>query len=148
MIPQAARGVDRLLLFTNLKTSQNTKEVNGLAVERRKLTDLVKANWNPRKITTEQQAALQRSLTEFGTVEPIVINRVTGNVVGGHQRLDALLANGETETDILVGEWSAEQEKALNIALNKISSGLGGGRRAEHRSRNFLHELYADRRGE
>ena len=105
---------------SNLKNTPTVKEVNGLAIERRKLSELVKAEWNPRKITTEQQAALQRSLAEFGTVEPIIINRATGNVVGGHQRLDALLALGETETDVLVGDWSAEKEKALNVALNKI----------------------------
>jgi hypothetical protein len=105
----------------NLKTPPNTKEVNGLSIERRKLSELVKAEWNPRRITTEQQVALQRSLKEFGTVEPIVVNKHTGNVVGGHQRLDALLAIGETETDVLVGEWDEAQEKVLNIALNKIS---------------------------
>lgn len=94
--------------------------INGLQVERRQLAELVRAPWNPRKIGDDQARALQRSLAEFGTVEPIIINSVTGNVVGGHQRLDALLANGGTETDVLVGKWSPEQEKALNIALNKI----------------------------
>ncbi len=97
-----------------------TQTLNGLRVERRLLADLTPAPWNPRRMDEQQAKALQRSLAEFGTVEPILVNDVTGHVVGGHQRLAALLANGETATDVLVGSWPEEREKALNIALNKI----------------------------
>ncbi len=96
-------------------------KMNGLKVEHRKLAELTPAPWNPRRISDHDVAALKRSLSEFGTVEPILVNEVTGHVVGGHQRLVALLANGETETDVLVGSWPEDREKALNIALNKIS---------------------------
>lgn len=95
--------------------------VNGFPVKRVKLSELSKAPYNPRKITPEQANALRRSLNEFGNVEPIVWNKQTGHIVGGHQRIDALKALGETETDILVVDMPEEREKALNIALNKIS---------------------------
>jgi len=97
------------------------RTLNGFPVERRKLTDLVKAPWNPRRMPEDQAATLRRSLAEFGTVEPIVVNKTTGHVVGGHMRLDALKELGEVETDVLVMELPEEREKALNIALNRIS---------------------------
>ncbi len=53
-------------------------------------------------------------------MEPVIFNRLTGNVVGGHQRLKVLLALGHTEIDCVVVEFDAQREKALNIALNKI----------------------------
>lgn len=59
---------------------------------------------------------------------PIVANKATatikGNakVVGGHQRLTAARALGWTEIPcILIDEPSEKREKALNLALNKIS---------------------------
>ena len=51
----------------------------------------------------------------------MVWNERTGNVVGGHQRLKILLAAGETELDVSVVNLSDADEKALNIALNKIA---------------------------
>lgn len=96
-------------------------QLNGFPIERKKLTELTKAPYNPRKITPEQASSLQRSLTEFGTVEPIIWNKQTGHIVGGHQRLDALQALGETETDVLIVDMLEEREKMLNLALNKIS---------------------------
>lgn len=95
--------------------------LNGFPVERRRLDELVKAPWNPRRISDEQAQALKRSLAEFGVVEPIVYNEVTGHVVAGHQRLDALVANGQTETDVVVVQLDETREKQLNIALNRIS---------------------------
>lgn len=64
---------------------------------------------------------LKRSIKEFGYVEPIIWNKTTGNVVGGHQRLKVLLADGVKEIDCVVVEFDSEKEKALNIALNKVS---------------------------
>ncbi len=64
---------------------------------------------------------LKRSIDEFGCVEPLVWNRRTGNLVGGHQRLKVLLAQGDTAADVSVVDLPPQREKALNIALNKIS---------------------------
>ncbi|RJX22337.1 MAG: DNA modification methylase [Ammonifex sp.] len=81
------------------------------------------AKYNPRKDLKPgdpEYEKLKRSMEEFGYVEPLVWNKTTGNVVGGHQRLKILLADGATEIDCVVVELDAEKEKALNIALNKI----------------------------
>jgi len=64
---------------------------------------------------------LQRSLDEFGCVEPLVWNKRSGNLVGGHQRLKVLQARGDKQVDVSVVDLPIEREKALNIALNKIA---------------------------
>lgn len=63
---------------------------------------------------------LRRSLAEFGCVEPLIWNAGTGNLVGGHQRLKILIAEGATEVEVSVVDLPLEKEKALNVALNKI----------------------------
>jgi DNA modification methylase len=64
---------------------------------------------------------LLKSINEFDCVEPLVWNRRTGNLIGGHQRLKILLARGDTEVTCSVVDLPLEKEKALNLALNKIS---------------------------
>lgn len=65
---------------------------------------------------------LKRSIEEFGYVEPIVWNERTGNLVGGHQRYKILVdEQGSTEVDVSVVSLDETKEKALNLALNKIS---------------------------
>lgn len=81
------------------------------------------AAYNPRrdlKPGDKDYEKLKRSIEEFGFVEPVVWNRATGNVVGGHQRLKVLLDMGETEVDCVVVDLEPEKEKALNLALNRI----------------------------
>ena len=81
------------------------------------------AAYNPRrdlKPGDKDYEKLKRSIEEFGFVEPVVWNRATGNVVGGHQRLKVLLDMGETEIDCVVVDLEPEKEKALNLALNRI----------------------------
>jgi len=58
-------------------------------------------------------------------VEPIVWNKRTGNIVGGHQRLKVLLDMGMREVDCVVVDLDEAKEKALNLALNKIQGELG-----------------------
>lgn len=89
-----------------------------LVIETKTLLDLVPAPYNPRTISPEALAGLQASVERFGLVEPVVWNRRTGRVVGGHQRLKALLALGETETQVVVVDLPEIEEKALNVALN------------------------------
>ena len=81
------------------------------------------AAYNPRvdlKPGDKEYEKLKRSINEFGYVEPVIWNRQTGNVVGGHQRLKVLMDLGQTEIDCVVVDLDLAREKALNIALNKI----------------------------
>jgi ParB-like chromosome segregation protein Spo0J len=82
------------------------------------------AAYNPRKDLQPgdpEYEKLKKSIQEFGYVEPIVWNKRTGNIVGGHQRYKVLLDMGMSEIDCVVVDLDEEKEKALNIALNKIS---------------------------
>ena len=95
-----------------------------MQIKRVPITRLNPAAYNPRKDLQPgdpEYQKLARSMTKFGCVEPIIWNERTGNVVGGHQRLKVLIAAGETELDVSVVNLSAEDEKALNLALNKIA---------------------------
>lgn len=82
------------------------------------------APYNPRinlQPTDSEYQKLAKSIEEFGYIEPIVWNRRTGSIVGGHQRFKILVANGEELIASSVVDLDETKEKALNIALNKIS---------------------------
>lgn len=82
------------------------------------------ATYNPRKDLQPGDAEyekLLRSVEEFGYVEPVIWNKRTGNIVGGHQRFKVLVHLGYTEIDCVIVELDEIREKALNVALNKIS---------------------------
>ena len=64
--------------------------------------------------------SLKRSIEVFGYVDPIIIN-ADGTVIGGHQRLNILTDLGYSEADVAVVDLNKSDEKALNIALNKIA---------------------------
>lgn len=93
-------------------------------IKRVSLNSVNLAPYNPRKNLQPgdiEYERLRRSLDEFGCVEPLVWNKRTGHLVGGHQRLTVLAAQGVEEIDVSVVDLSLEQEKVLNVALNKIS---------------------------
>ncbi len=50
----------------------------------------------------------------------LIVNETTGNLVSGHQRLNVLKASGAQEVEVVLVEMDGEQEKLLNIAMNKI----------------------------
>ena len=88
-----------------------------------KLSDIRPAKYNPRielKQGDEEYEALKNSLDEFGEVKPLVINRTTGNLVSGHQRLNALKDMGVEEAEVIIIEIDEDKEKLANIALNKL----------------------------
>ena len=94
-----------------------------MLIEKIPAAQLNPAAYNPRrdlKPGDKEYEKLKRSISEFGYVEPVIWNKTTGNVVGGHQRLKVLLDLGQTEVDCVVVELDDKREKALNLALNKI----------------------------
>ena len=95
-----------------------------MVIEKKNTADLLPADYNPRKDLKPGDAEyekLKRSIEQFGYVEPVIWNKVTGRVVGGHQRLKVLIDMGITEVECVVVEMDESKEKALNVALNKIS---------------------------
>lgn len=85
------------------------------------IDQLTPAPYNPRRGLKPTDAAyrkLQLSLREFGLVEPLVWNELTGHVVGGHARMRILRDLGYAEVPVSVVRLSPEREKALNVVLN------------------------------
>lgn len=87
-------------------------------IKRMRIDELRPAAYNPRVISDEAMDGLRFSIKRWGLVEPVVWNRRTGNVVGGHQRLKVLMEEGVEETDVVVVDLEISEEKALNVALN------------------------------
>src|SRR5699024_5049711 len=106
------------------------------------INDLQAADYNPR-VSLEPGMAeyekLKASLENFGFVETPVWNERTGRLVGGHQRVRVAKDLGYTEIEVSVVDLTEAQEKALNVALNKIS-----GQWDEEKLQELLAELDAD----
>ena len=97
-----------------------------MQIERKKIRDMDRAAYNPRieliPGDTEYEN-LRRSITTYGLIIPVVWNKRTNRVVGGHQRLTVLENEGETEVDVSVVDLNETQERQLNVALNKVEGG-------------------------
>ena len=89
------------------------------------VSKLKPAKYNPRKDLKPGDPAyekIKRSMNDFGYVDPIIWNEVTGNIVGGHQRFKVLKAEGVQEIMcVVVHIENPDDEKALNIVLNKAT---------------------------
>jgi len=95
-----------------------------MEIKTMRLAELQPAEYNPRKDLQPgdpEYDKLYRSIQTFGYVEPIIWNAQTNQVVGGHQRLKVLLDLGVHEEKVVVVDLPPDDERALNIALNKIS---------------------------
>lgn len=95
-----------------------------MQIEKIAVAELKAAEYNPRKDLQpgdSEYEKLKRGIQEFGYVEPVIWNKRTGVVVGGHQRLKVMKDLGYDEVDCVVVDLDESKEKALNIALNKIS---------------------------
>lgn len=96
---------------------------SNMNIERRAISELHPAEYNPRKALTPEDAEYQKikhSIETFGYVDPVIVNK-DGTIIGGHQRYTVLSDLGYTEIDVVVLDLSKEDEKALNVALNKIT---------------------------
>ena len=89
-----------------------------MIIQKKKLTELIPAPYNPRQSTAKQETQLKRSLEKFGVVEPIIWNKQTGFIVGGHFRVRELQKLGYKEIDCVIVDLNEEDEKELNIRLN------------------------------
>jgi DNA modification methylase len=81
------------------------------------------AAYNPRKDLKPGDAEyekLRAVIGRFDLVEPLVWNRRTGNLVGGHQRLKILKARGDVTVQAVVVDLDDAEERALNVALNEV----------------------------
>lgn len=86
---------------------------------------VVADGYNPRYISPANMDRLKRSIRKNGLVGTLVWNRVTGHVVGGHQRLaalDACMRTQDYELDVTEVDMPLKDEVRLNVALNNADS--------------------------
>ena len=91
--------------------------------EKRKISELHPATYNPRELTEKQAQDLTTSLERFNLADPIVINR-DNTIIGGHQRINIIktkTGNNGFEVDVRIPSrlLTKEEEKELNLRLNK-----------------------------
>ena len=95
-----------------------------MKLETRRLTDLHPAEYNPRVPLTPADPEYQdikASLQANDYSDPIVVN-FDGTIIKGHQRRQVMMDLGITEAPVIVLDIrDKNREKALNIALNKIT---------------------------
>ena len=99
-------------------TNQPTMEIKELP-----LKELKPAAYNPRKKLKKgdkEYEKIKQSLLKFGYVDPILVNEDL-TVIGGHQRLTVLKDLDYETAKCVIVDLPKEDEKALNIALNKIT---------------------------
>ena len=86
--------------------------------------DIKNAAYNPRIMDKEAKKRLKKGLQQHGLVSAITWNKRTGNLVGGHQRLeqlDALEKNKDYSLDVCVIDVDEKEEAILNVQLNNPS---------------------------
>ena len=94
-----------------------------MQIEKVKISDLSPAEYNPRvrlRPGDAEYEKLKRSIQTFGYIDPIIIN-ADGTIIGGHQRYFILQELGYEEIDVVKLNLDEKDERALNVALNKIS---------------------------
>jgi DNA modification methylase len=84
--------------------------------------DLISAEYNPRSLSEEQHRTISDSIKRFGFVDPVIVNKHKDRmdiIIGGHQRVKVAESLGYTEVPTVELKLTLEQEKELNVRLNK-----------------------------
>ena len=87
-------------------------------IEKIEINKLKAATYNPRQISTKQYKDLKESITKFGLVDPIIVNKCY-TIIGGHQRYKICKDLDYKDIGCIILDLDKEQERELNIRLNK-----------------------------
>ncbi len=90
-----------------------------MELEKVKIEQLEPAAYNPRQISTKQYKDLKESITKFGIVDPLIVNKSSYTIVGGHQRYKICKELGYKDIACIILDLNKEEERELNIRLNK-----------------------------
>lgn len=86
--------------------------------------EIKNAPYNPRIMDKGAKKRLKEGIRKHGLVSAITWNKRTGNLVGGHQRLeqlDALEKTSDYELTVCVIDVDEREEAQLNVQLNNPS---------------------------
>lgn len=87
-------------------------------IEKIEINKLKAATYNPRQISTKQYKDLKESINKFGLVDPIIVNKCF-TIIGGHQRYKICKDLDYKDIGCIILDLNKEQERELNIRLNK-----------------------------
>lgn len=93
-----------------------------MKVVEKKIDDLIEAEYNPRVLKDKQYKQLSDSLKRFGVVDPVLVNVHKDRkniIIGGHQRTKVWKDLGNDTIPCIELNLTPEQEKELNVRLNK-----------------------------
>lgn len=110
----------------------------------RELSELVEPDYNPRKINAKQKNDIRKSLTEFGFVQPLVINTYEGReniIIGGNQRKRIAELIGLETAPCIEVSLDFEKEKELNLRLNKNQAEFDVTLLNEYFEKDFLYNV-------
>lgn len=87
------------------------------------ISNLKPATYNPRRWDTATLDHVVESITRFGVVDPIIVNKASNRrnvIIGGHLRLEAAKRAGRKDMPVVyVNIPNIKREKELNLRLNK-----------------------------
>lgn len=93
-----------------------------MKIVERKISELIPADYNPRKLSDKQYKDLKISLKKFGFVDPVIVNIAPNRkniIIGGHQRLKVWQDLGNETAPCYEISLNDKDERELNIRLNK-----------------------------
>ena len=100
-------------------------KLENFTIEKINRNDIRGADYNPRKITESARKKLKQGIKKWGAVQPIIVNRRTMTIVGGHQRIDAMdqiLRKNDYELSVAMIDVDEKDEVSLNVFLNNPST--------------------------
>jgi len=83
------------------------------------LDELVEDPQNPRQHSERNLATIRASLTEFGQVEPLLVQRSTNMVIGGNGRLAVMRDLGWDEAAVNFLDLEDAAARKLSVVLNR-----------------------------
>ena len=93
-------------------------------IEHVNINNLKLSEYNPRIHDKSMLKQLEKSIKEFGLVDPVIVNSNPERMnilIGGHARVKACKNIGIKEVPVVYVNLDIEQEKLLNLKLNAIS---------------------------
>lgn len=95
--------------------------MNEMKLVTKNMSEIKPSPYNPRNMSLSAMEGLEKSIDTFGYIDPIIWNKKTGNIVGGHQRYEIFKKQGKDKIKVIEVELDEKEEKALNVTLNNQS---------------------------
>jgi len=99
-------------------------EKEQLKIEYVSLDEIKPNEYNPKKMTEKEEKDLEKSITEFGIVDPLIVNKAKGRkgiIIGGHQRYKIYKKLNYKKVPVVwidVPDLKKEKELCLRLSKN------------------------------